>query len=66
MRIRRRFYTFVIASHADAKLWRISLPYPILFAVAIFAVLGIITAGIASYNWGRMILMVKHYNYLLA
>lgn len=66
MRINKRFYTFIVASHADAKLRRISLPYPILIAIAVFAVIGIITAGVASYHYGRMLMKVSDYSHLLA
>jgi murein DD-endopeptidase MepM/ murein hydrolase activator NlpD len=65
MRINKRFYTFIVASHADAKLWRISLPYPVLLVVAVFAALGIISAGVATYHYGRMLLKVKDYDQLL-
>jgi murein DD-endopeptidase MepM/ murein hydrolase activator NlpD len=66
MLLNKRFYTFIIASHADAKLWRLSLPYPVLLAIAFFAVVGIISAGVASYHYGRMILRVEEYNHLLS
>ncbi len=66
MRAGKRFYTFIIASHADAKLWRLALPYPVLIAAAAFAVLGLITTGVASWHYGRMLLKVSDYNHLLA
>jgi murein DD-endopeptidase MepM/ murein hydrolase activator NlpD len=63
---KKRFYTFVIASHADGRLWRLSLPYPVLIAIAIFAVVGIISVAVAGYSYGRMLLKVADYRTLLA
>ena len=66
MRANKRFYTFIVASHADAKLWRMALPYPILMAIALFAVIGLVSACLASWHYGRMLLQVSDYNHLLA
>lgn len=66
MRAKRRFYTFIVASHADAKFWRIVLPYPVLVAASVFAIIGIMSIGVASYHYGRMLLTVRDYNHLLA
>lgn len=66
MRVSNRSYTLIIAGHADATLWRLSLSYPVLLAIAFFVLLGLITAGVGSYRCGRMILRVKDYKRLLA
>ena len=63
--LKKRFYTFIVASHADAKLMRLSLPYPVLLAIGFFALIGVITAGVASFHYGRMVLKVIDYNNLL-
>lgn len=63
--LKKRFYTFIVASHADAKLFRLSLPYPVLGAIGVFAIIGVITVGIASFHYGRMVLRVVDYNNLL-
>lgn len=62
----KRLYTFIVATHADAKLWRMSLPYPILYAVVIFAIIGIVSAGTAAYHYGQMLLKVSNYGNILA
>jgi Peptidase family M23 len=62
----KRLYTFIVASHADARIWRFSVPYPLLVAFAAFAVIGIIAAGVASYHYGRTLLKLADYNRILA
>jgi murein DD-endopeptidase MepM/ murein hydrolase activator NlpD len=65
--LKKRLYTFIVApSHADAKLWRLSLPYPALMTIAVFAVIAIMAAGAATYHYGRMLVKVSDYNHLLA
>lgn len=64
--LNRRLYTFIVASHADARLWRLSLPYPALIAVLGFALLGVITAGLAVYHYGRTLLRLSDYTRVLA
>ncbi len=59
MHLRKRSYTFIIASHADARLWRWSLPYPVLLGLVFFVGVGIITSVAASFRIGRMILTVE-------
>lgn len=63
--LNKRFYTFVIASHADSRLLRLSLPYPVLIAIGIFAVIGMVSVGIAGYRYGRMVLRVADYGRIL-
>jgi len=62
----RRFYTFVIANHAEGRLWRLSLPYPVLIGIGIFAVIGIVSVGIATYRYERMIEKTADYNRILS
>lgn len=64
--LKKRFYTFVIASHADGRLWRLSLTYPVLSAIGIFAVIGMVWVGGAGYRYGRMLLKVADYSRILA
>ncbi len=64
--LKKRLYTFIVASHADAKLWRLSLHYPVLLATGVFAVIGVITAGVAAFHYGTMVFKVVDYNHLLA
>ena len=66
MCFRKRFYTFIIASHANARVRRLSLPYPVLFAVGFFAFVGLLTAGAASYRFCRMIMKVQDYDHLVS
>ncbi len=65
MRLSKRSYTFIVASHAHSRLWRVSLPYPVLLAAAAFAVACLIAVAAASYHYGRMLLKVKDYDNLL-
>lgn len=64
--LNKRLYTFIVSNHADARLWRLSLPYPLLLGIAVFAVIGLISAGVATYHYGRMLLKVADYSHLLA
>ncbi len=64
--LKKRLYTFIVASHADAKLWRLSLPYPALLAIGVFAIIGVITTGVAAFHYSSMVLKVVDYNHLLA
>jgi murein DD-endopeptidase MepM/ murein hydrolase activator NlpD len=62
----KRFYTFIVANHATARMWRLCLPYPVFIAIGVLAVIGLITVGTAGYHYGRMVLKVTDYNRLLA
>lgn len=62
----KRLYTFVVASHAVSKVWRLSIPYPALLVIAAFAVLGIAVAISAGYKYASMALKVIDYEHLLA
>ena len=64
--LKKRLYTFIVSSHADARLWRLSIPYPLLIAIAVFALIGVMSAGMATYHYGRMLLKVSDYDHLLA
>jgi murein DD-endopeptidase MepM/ murein hydrolase activator NlpD len=64
--LKKRLYAFIVASHADSTLLRLSIPYPVLLAVAGFAFLGVFTAGFAVFHYGRMALKVVDYNHILA
>ncbi len=62
----KRLYTFVIANHAVSRVWRISIPYPVLVVIGIFALIGIGAAVSAGYHYGRMVLKVWDYDHILA
>jgi murein DD-endopeptidase MepM/ murein hydrolase activator NlpD len=62
----KRFYTFVIAGHANGKLRRFSVSHPLLLAVALFAMIGVLASVAASYHYGRMVLKVMDYDRILA
>ena len=65
--LKKRLYTFIVApSHADAKLWRFSIPYPALLALGSLALAMAIGAGTALYHYGRLLVKVADYNHLLA
>ena len=66
MHTTKRSYTFIIASHADAKLRRLSLPYPVLLAISFFVMLGIVTVGVGAYRCSQMIVKAQNYVHLLA
>jgi len=63
--LKKRFYTFIVAGHADAKLHRISIPYPVLAAVGSMAVVGLIATGIAAFHYTKMVVKVVDYDHLL-
>jgi murein DD-endopeptidase MepM/ murein hydrolase activator NlpD len=64
--LKKKFYTFIIASHAGSRLWRLCLPYPVILAIGLFASIGVITASVAAFHYGRMALRVMDYNRLLS
>jgi len=64
--LRKRLYTFIVASHADAKLLRLSIPYSLLIGIGILTIAGIIGAAVASFNYGRLLFKVRDYNLILA
>ena len=63
--LNKRLYTFIVASSADARLWRLSLPYPVLIAIGVFALIGVISAGIATYHYCGMLVRVANYDRIL-
>jgi murein DD-endopeptidase MepM/ murein hydrolase activator NlpD len=58
--LKKRLYTFIVASNSG--LWRMALPYPVIVAIGIFALIGIGTAGASFVHYGRMVLKVVDYN----
>jgi murein DD-endopeptidase MepM/ murein hydrolase activator NlpD len=62
----KRFYTFIIAKDADARLRRFSLSHPVLLIIAVFALIGVLASVAATYHYGRMVLKVMDYDKLLA
>ena len=66
MALKDRTYTFIIAGSASSKLWRLSVPYPVLLAMGVFVFAGLIGAGIATFHYGRVLLKVQDYGRILA
>jgi len=62
----KRLYAFFVANHASAKPLRMSVSYPILCAIGIFSLIGMIATGTAVYHYGRMLLKISSYNHILA
>jgi murein DD-endopeptidase MepM/ murein hydrolase activator NlpD len=62
----KRLYAFLIANHASIKPLRLSISYPLLYAIGIFCLIGIISAGTAIYHYGRMLMKVASYSHVLA
>jgi len=62
----RRLYTFVVANHAVSKVWRLSVPFPVLVALGIFALIGIMASAAAGFHYGKMALKVMDYEHILA
>jgi murein DD-endopeptidase MepM/ murein hydrolase activator NlpD len=65
MLARRKFCTFILASHEGSELLRVSLPRFAVLAIAGVAIAGAVVIGAASFHYGRMLLKVKDYNHLL-
>jgi murein DD-endopeptidase MepM/ murein hydrolase activator NlpD len=62
----KRLYTFIIAGNSDSRLWRFSIAFPVLLGIGILAFAGLISAGIATFHYGRMLLQVQNYGRILA
>jgi murein DD-endopeptidase MepM/ murein hydrolase activator NlpD len=63
---RKRLYTFIVASHAGGKVWRLSLPYSVLMTLGICAILGVLVLGGAAFQYGKMLLKVIDYDHRLS
>ncbi len=63
--LKKRLYTFIVASNAGAKLRRISLPYSVIIAIGFFASIGVISAGVGTYHYFAMLVRVAGYNRIL-
>jgi murein DD-endopeptidase MepM/ murein hydrolase activator NlpD len=59
---KKRLYTFLVANHAGGRVWRLSLPYPVLATIGVCALLGVFMLGGAIIHYGRMLLKVGDYN----
>jgi murein DD-endopeptidase MepM/ murein hydrolase activator NlpD len=62
----KRLYAFIIANHAVSRVWRVSIPYPVLVFIGIFAIIGVIVAVSGGYKYARMALKVMDYDHLLS
>jgi hypothetical protein len=60
---KRRLYTFIVASHAGGKVWRLSLPYSILVTLGVFVLVGSLALGGAAFQYGKMLLKVVDYEH---
>ncbi len=63
---RKRNYTLIVASDAERKLWRISLPSTVIHIVVVLALVGVLTAGTAGFHYGRMLWKVVDYDHVLS
>lgn len=63
---KKRLYTFIVASHAEGRIWRLSLPYWLLALCGIFALAGAIAVGGAALQYGRMLITVVDYEHRLS
>ncbi len=60
---KKRLYTFIVASHAGGKVWRLSLPYCILVTLGVVVLVGSLALGGAALQYGKMILKVVDYEH---
>lgn len=60
--LKKRLYTFIVASHADGKVWRLSIPYTALIAIGVCALVGMFVLGGAALQYGKMLLKVVDYD----
>jgi murein DD-endopeptidase MepM/ murein hydrolase activator NlpD len=61
--LKKRLYTFIVASHAGGKVWRLSLPYSILVTLGALALVGSFALGGAAFQYGKMLLRVVDYEH---
>jgi hypothetical protein len=64
--LKKRLYTFILARHADARVWRLSVPAYFLAAIGLFAVIGFLSVGVAGYHYGRTLLKLADYRRILS
>ncbi len=64
--LNKRLYTFIVASSADAKIRRLSLPYSVLTAAGVVAIIAVIAIGLAAYHYTRMVLRIADHERILA
>jgi murein DD-endopeptidase MepM/ murein hydrolase activator NlpD len=62
----KRLYTFVIASHANAKPLRLSISHSLLYTIGTLCLIGIIAAGAAVYHYGWMLVRIASYGHILS
>jgi murein DD-endopeptidase MepM/ murein hydrolase activator NlpD len=63
---KKRLYTFIVASHADGRVWRLALPYWVLALGGILALLGAVAVGSAALQYGKMLVTVVDYQHRLS
>ena len=59
--LRKRLYTFIVAGNSGGRIWRLSVPFPVIVAAGIMALVGLIAVGAGTLSYGRMILKVVDY-----
>jgi len=52
---KKRLYTFILASNPEGKVWRLSLPYSLLVALGVSALIGIFILGGAAFQYAKML-----------
>jgi murein DD-endopeptidase MepM/ murein hydrolase activator NlpD len=60
--LKKRLYTFIVASHAGGRVWRLSIPYSALLALGICVLVGVFVLGGGALQYGRMLLKVVDYD----
>lgn len=60
----KRFYTFIVAHHATARLRKIRIPHFVLYAILITSLIGIISVVVMTSTYVRMVAKTFDYNTL--
>jgi murein DD-endopeptidase MepM/ murein hydrolase activator NlpD len=55
---KKRLYTYFVAGNSAKKVWYLSIPYPILAAVGVLALVGLVAICAGTLSYGRMLLKV--------
>lgn len=61
---RKRFYTFIVAHSANARIRKLTIPYFSLYILGAFCLIGIITSLAAAYHYAAMAIKVATLNRL--
>ena len=60
--LKKRLYTlFIVASHGNGKVRRLSLPHSVLVTIGIFALVGVIVVCAGAFEYGKLLFRVVDY-----